>query len=179
MYVCNLRSLSQIQEAVVADLCRHPCVVNLLDAFVHTSADGQVQYSLVYQFAGQDLSHKLAATRPSPAEVRIVMHSTLRALAHMHSKKIIHTDVKPQNIFVQDDGGDWVVVLGDLGCPVEAHLRSAKAVVCSVVWASVGFLGVHKLCRCKQEVRPYRRMYITCRLAIPSGTNIAPCTVYC
>ena len=107
------------QEAAVADLVRHPSIVRLLDVYY-----AQDKVHLVYELAGADLkSYVEASVAPGSAlesgQIRDCLLQLLSALSHMHSKALVHTDVKPSNIFVRSPS-PWLCVLGDLGCTVEA-----------------------------------------------------------
>ena len=50
----------------------------------------------------------------SEGDVAIIGHDVLKALEHMHGLGLVHLDVKPENIFVRDDGYQVTeAVLGD------------------------------------------------------------------
>ncbi|KAL8273215.1 hypothetical protein Esti_002831 [Eimeria stiedai] len=61
----------------------------------------------------------------SEEEAKLIVYQLLQALAHCHSRGLLHRDVKPQNIFLTKEvdalSGQtrWVVRLGDFGlsCP--------------------------------------------------------------
>lgn len=55
-----------------------------------------------------------------------VLQQVLRGLQYIHSKGIVHHDIKPSNIFMQMDGGNIVVQLGDFGlaCPLQNSQHS-------------------------------------------------------
>lgn len=60
------------------------------------------------------------AHKPEPGtwpQARAVLAAVLRALAHAHAHRVLHLDVKPDNILVEDDpdGGEPRVLLGDFG----------------------------------------------------------------
>ncbi|VDL79089.1 unnamed protein product [Nippostrongylus brasiliensis] len=50
--------------------------------------------------------------------VRRYTNSLLRAVAYMHSQKVVHRDIKPANIFLDLQ---CVLKLGDFGCSVRLH----------------------------------------------------------
>lgn len=55
-----------------------------------------------------------------------VLQQILCGLQYIHSKGIVHHDIKPSNIFMQMDGGNLVVQLGDFGlaCPLQNSQHS-------------------------------------------------------
>ena len=104
------------EEACRADLLRHPSLVRLLDVYF---AEDSVH--LVYEFAGTDLSclcKSMCPRRLEPVQLRMCIGQLFAGLTHVHAKGLVHTDVKPANIFVRSST-PWDCVLGDLGSCVE------------------------------------------------------------
>ena len=110
----------------------HPSIVRFHDSFV--SGD---DLCIVMQFCpGGDLSDLLGRQRakkqklPEP-EVRAMLTQLVSALAHIHSYRIVHRDIKSSNVFVSDArGADGPhVLLGDFG--VAKALESTRAMACT------------------------------------------------
>jgi hypothetical protein len=107
-----------VEEAVLCDLLRHPRIVAVRDAFLIAPLD----FYLVYDFAGSDLAAVLKATSPGPQLVRSAMLQMLLGLEHIHSKGIIHSDMKPQNVLVETvSDNQWNICIGDLGSAIEVR----------------------------------------------------------
>lgn len=55
-----------------------------------------------------------------------ILRQLLKGLKYIHSKKIVHHDIKPSNIFIQEDNGGMLVQLGDFGlaCPLQSARHS-------------------------------------------------------
>ncbi|GLI61155.1 hypothetical protein VaNZ11_003439 [Volvox africanus] len=91
--------------------CNHPNVVQLLEAF--RSSSGRVY--MVFEYVDRCLStelHKRFTCGLPAANTRLVLWQLLCAVAHLHSKKIIHRDIKPGNLLVTAEG---VLKLCDFG----------------------------------------------------------------
>jgi serine/threonine protein kinase len=103
-------------------MCKHPNVVRILDAFMDDAGNAY----LVYEFGGSDLSKMLAATSPSPNQVRDGMRQLFLGLRHIHGVGLVHCDLKPANLMVQEcPGGGWFLRIGDLGNATEARLPTS------------------------------------------------------
>lgn len=48
-----------------------------------------------------------------------VMHQILEALEYMHSKKVAHCDLKPDNFLFTDNGKDAIIKVIDFGIAME------------------------------------------------------------
>ncbi|XP_022914081.1 eukaryotic translation initiation factor 2-alpha kinase 1-like [Onthophagus taurus] len=55
-----------------------------------------------------------------------ILKQLLQGLQYIHSKNIVHHDIKPSNIFLQNDNGSLLVQLGDFGlaCPLQSARHS-------------------------------------------------------
>ena len=109
-----------MQECILAASLLHPHVVRLRDAFGKTVGSAR-QYFLVYDFAGRDLNFYLRRSAKLQADqIRRIMVGTGAGLEHIHGRGMLHADIKPANILVTvQDGGEWHVVVGDVGLAVE------------------------------------------------------------
>lgn len=97
------------REARALSEVSHPNVVRFLDA---GESDG-LSWIATDLVPGRSLDEVVLAEGALPeAKLLDVAEAVAGALAALHEEKIIHRDVKPQNIMVRPDGG---VVLVDLG----------------------------------------------------------------
>lgn len=89
-----------LREIQLAARLSHPHVLPLYDS---GEAAGLLYYVMPV-VRGESLRDRLERERqlPMPDAVRIVV-ATARALAHAHEQGIVHRDVKPENILLQDD----------------------------------------------------------------------------
>src|SRR6185437_10445251 len=101
-------------EARIIAALRHPSVVNVYDYGESSDDSGRSVLYLVMAFVeGEALSQKLErAGRLSVAEAMSVVAQAADALQAAHDGGIVHRDVKPGNLLVQDDG---TVTLVDFG----------------------------------------------------------------
>ncbi|CAH3138825.1 unnamed protein product, partial [Pocillopora meandrina] len=98
-----LREIKLLQEL------RHPNIIGLLDVFGHKS-----NISLVFDFMETDLEVIIKDTSIvlSPANVKSYMIMTLQGLEYLHMNWILHRDMKPNNLLIDDKG---VLKIGDFG----------------------------------------------------------------
>lgn len=91
----------------------HPHIVKLIDYFIE---DGNLCMICEY-CEGGNLFQKFYKSRfPFPKkEIQKVFRSMVKALHHIHKKRIIYRDLKPENIVIKDG----VYKLCDLGWAVE------------------------------------------------------------
>ena len=99
----SARVLREVQAA--AALC-HPNVVTLYDYF----ADGERSYLVWELVEGEPLS--VLQDELDDAEAVGVMAQTLDALAHAHGQGVVHRDIKPQNVMLDDHGRAKVMDFG-------------------------------------------------------------------
>jgi hypothetical protein len=103
-------------------LDKHPHIVSLLDA----DLAGEQAYYVMDLMGGGSLEQFVDPAHPAPAEKASVwMEEIAQALAYVHSKGLIHCDLKPANILLDEEG----------------HIRVADFGQSRIVTESSGALG--------------------------------------
>ncbi|ELP94083.1 CDK2, putative [Entamoeba invadens IP1] len=94
--------------AVLLDL-KHPNIVNLYDIYL----EDKFLY-LVFEYCDQDLYQFIAnkTQKLNMNEIRPIVYQILEGLAFCHHHEILHRDMKPQNILINQNGS---IKLGDFG----------------------------------------------------------------
>ncbi len=125
-----------LAEAHILASLEHPHIVRYHDSFVERR-----QLHLVMEYAPNGSLHALLAahrqrreplTEPAVWRVAIQLLSALHAI---HCRRIVHRDIKPQNIFL---GADGSVKLGDFGV---SRILSQEHHLATTVVGSPGYLS--------------------------------------
>src|SRR3989442_8197623 len=88
-----------LREVEIAAKLNHPHILALYES---GDADGWLFYVMPY-VKGESLRHKLQRERQlSVEEALAVTHQVASALGHAHAQKMIHRDVKPENILLHE-----------------------------------------------------------------------------
>ena len=100
---------TSIREISILKQLKHPNIVNLVD-LIH----GEKKLYLVFEFMDHDLKKFLNLNNgPLPPQlVKSYLYQILLAIKFCHSRRILHRDLKPQNLLIDKDG---VIKLGDFG----------------------------------------------------------------
>jgi serine/threonine-protein kinase len=101
------------REARAIAALRHPNIIQMYDYGEH---DGS-HYMVMELVHGSDLGRRLVSLyaqhkQMSPPEIQSILDQVAAGLDYAHSHRIIHRDVKPSNILLDDDG---TAVLTDFG----------------------------------------------------------------
>lgn len=101
------------REAKAAARLGHPAIVSLYE----TGRDDDAVYLVSELVVGSTLAQLLADGALSDRDVLAIGAALCAALAHAHSRGVIHRDVKPQNIIIPDEPqpGAGVAKLTDFG----------------------------------------------------------------
>jgi serine/threonine-protein kinase len=103
-----------LREARAASAVKHPNVVEVLDAF---ELEGGVPVLVMDLLVGETLRARLVkAGALSVRETAALLSAVVAAIEAAHARGVIHRDLKPDNIFLeQGDGGDVKVKVLDFG----------------------------------------------------------------
>lgn len=120
-----------LREARALSRLRHPGIVRLYDAGTD-SGDA----FLVLELVGGTTLRDLMARGPMPAaDVTRVGRELAEALAHAHSLGVVHRDLSPGNVLIDESGR---VRLADFGI---ARLSEATATIGGEVWGTPAYMA--------------------------------------
>jgi serine/threonine-protein kinase len=102
------------REIRVAQALDHPAIVRLLA----TVDDPDYIYVVFELVRGDDLAHAFREGMLDEAGTLRAVAGVCDALAHAHSRGVVHRDVKPGNVLLREDG---VLKLTDFGIALVDH----------------------------------------------------------
>lgn len=99
-----------IREIALLKELQHPNIVRIQDV-IHTNK----KLILVFEYVEQDLKKFLSSREGKPLDAiltKSLLYQLLKGIAHCHQSKVLHRDLKPQNLLVSKEG---VLKLADFG----------------------------------------------------------------
>ncbi|KGR80402.1 Stk1 family PASTA domain-containing Ser/Thr kinase [Ureibacillus manganicus] len=97
------------REALSATSLMHPNIVSIYDV----GEDGDMHYIVMEFIKGKTLKQYINEFSPlSPARSVHIMRQLTSAIAHAHENQIIHRDIKPQNILIDEAGNCKITDFG-------------------------------------------------------------------
>jgi|GEM_PF-4238133 len=97
-----------LREAKATARLQHPHIVSIFDMGEEDGAG----YLILQLIDGQDLIHWLQQSHPGFPDVARVLQEVSEAIAHAHAHRILHRDLKPQNILIDGAGKAYVTDFG-------------------------------------------------------------------
>jgi len=99
---------TSIREICVLKELNHPNIVKLLD--VVSTAD---KLHLVFEFLDRDLKKYIdSVPQVHPNLIKSYMYQLILGMNYCHSRRVLHRDLKPQNLLIDKEG---VLKIADLG----------------------------------------------------------------
>jgi len=110
-----------IREISLLKQLQHPNIVKLCDV-IHSER----KLTLVFEFLDQDLKQVLDQHEHGlePATTKSFMHQLFAGVSYCHQNRVLHRDLKPQNLLISKDGGLKLADFGlarAFGIPVRAY----------------------------------------------------------
>ena len=122
----------------------HPCIVRVFDLHEH---DGRPFFSMEI-LRGRTLASRIAEGPLPPDEARRIARAVCEALRPAHRAGVVHRDLKPQNVFLCDDGA---VKLLDFGLARVAG--QARLTAQSMVMGTPGYIAPELLAGADPDAR--------------------------
>lgn len=121
------------QEARMMAFVSHPNLVSIYD--LHEESSGS--WVIMEFVPGRNLKRIVEDNGPLPLDqVLNILNQVAQALGHLHSRKLVHLDIKPQNLIVMPDG---VVKLIDFGLAQPAGPR--QEMIGGTAFGTVAYLA--------------------------------------
>ena len=120
------------KEVSILQKLNHPNIISYKESFI----DEDNYYNIVTTFCeGGDIYKKIQQHKEKSeyfSEEQIInwMIQLLLGLSYIHSKKIIHRDIKPQNIFIQNK---YIICIGDFGIAKALNLGQTQTMGTSII----------------------------------------------
>jgi cyclin-dependent kinase len=99
-----------IREIALLKELQHPNIVKLHDV-IHTDK----KLTLVFEYLDQDLKKLLDVAGQEGLDMSTIksfLHQLLKGIAHCHKNRVLHRDLKPQNLLINREG---ILKLADFG----------------------------------------------------------------
>jgi len=109
-----------IREISILKELQHPNIVRLHDV-IHT----EKKLTLVFEYLDQDLKKFMDTTENlSPATIKSSLYQLLKGVSFCHDRRVLHRDLKPQNLLINKDGDLKLADFGlarAFGIPVRSY----------------------------------------------------------
>lgn len=127
------------QEVKVAAQLTHPNIVHAYDAGEHHG----FHYLVMEYVPGHDLARVLSELGPIPPLLAVdYIHQAAKGLEYAHRKGVVHRDVKPSNLLLDDEGTVKILDMGlariggALDAEASAHLTTTGQMMGTVEYMS-------------------------------------------
>ena len=99
---------AMLHEGRLLGTCEHPNLVQVFDVGVHEG-----RWFVVMEYvSGLTLRQFVEQRRPTPRQAARLVIELAQAVAYLHARGITHSDIKPQNVLIDDDGRPRLIDFG-------------------------------------------------------------------
>ncbi len=125
--LCGFGLKRFLQEAETLAICTHPAIVDVVDYF---EANGTAYATLEY-VQGMPFGTWLTQLRrpPTQAELDVIVQPLLDAIEVVHSHKMLHRDIAPDNILIRPDGMPCLIDFGAARSEMGERAERTAAIV--------------------------------------------------
>ncbi|XP_055513193.1 cyclin-dependent kinase 6-like [Leucoraja erinacea] len=126
-----IREVAWLKQLALFD---HPNIIRLFDVELDHQMDQAMKVTLVFELIEQDLCVFLTKVQEPglpPNKVKDMIRQLFRGLDFLHSNRVVHRDLKPQNILVSNKGQ---VKLADFGLARVYSFNMALTPVVVTLW---------------------------------------------
>ena len=117
---CTYETNPVLTELTLLKKLQHPSIVQLHRSFMQVGVEDEVWLVLEFCHGGSVAeSMRLRGGPLTESEIRSVLQSIVPALAHLHEHRVVHRDIKCENILLRAEGKAVLADLGSAG--VGAH----------------------------------------------------------
>jgi serine/threonine protein kinase len=102
------RRAGLLREGQLLAQCDHPNLVRVVDLDVHEGRP----FVVMEHVPGLTLQQFASQHRVSPRQAARLVAELARAVAYLHARRIIHQDIKPRNVLVDDQGRPRLIDFG-------------------------------------------------------------------
>ena len=103
-----------IREVSIVQEMNHPNITPILDLFVNSvTKTRDVSLYIVFPYLDYDLQKYLKKFQIPEKRIKVFMHHLLQGLEYCHKHGVMHRDLKPQNLLIQE--GTDLLQLADFG----------------------------------------------------------------
>ena len=104
--------IQKLQEANILAQCRHPNIIKLIEYF---STKKEIYIITEYQEGGDALQYVTKFPKINESRVKSIARDITEGLKYLHSKGIVHRDIKLENIMLSDASDQGIARIADFG----------------------------------------------------------------